>query len=107
MSKRTSVEESENALLSAVRTGENVALSFNTAAYSTDTLRGALNTLADPSMLDSAVMSFQSFLDSVAKVAGVDARTDIQKMKDDLASMGQVLTSMDTDQAVEIGRAHV
>lgn len=95
-----SVEESENALLTAVRTGENVALSFNTAAYSTDTLRGALNTLADPSMLDSTVMSFQSFLDSVAKAAGVDSRTDIQKMKDDLASMGQALASMDTDQAV-------
>ena len=69
-----------------------------TAADFTDTLHDIAGGM---SAAEKGATMFASTMDAIAGVVGADTRSDFQKTKDELESMGQALASMDTSQATD------
>ena len=86
-------------------TGESAGSAFQSLDMANVTADDFTDTLHDiaggMSAAEKGAVMFASSMDSVAGVVGADTRTDFQKTKDELESMGQALASMDTSQATD------
>ena len=91
--------ETMNALQKIDTNGISKLFSFDLSKYSGKELAAGLKQLAAPSVWESVNHSIESTANGLGKLFGQDWRSDVRKMRDDLALTGTALAQLSPEQA--------